>query len=476
MIIAKHWSNRFAGFLLLLSLFIVIGTQETVTLAATDEQLMQTIEDYFSSRYRSLETLAVDAAFTSFFAEPTPHSLPYFRESDRFIVYLHYLSQLNVDQRVLPSWDVQLEYLSMVSDSTGVKLILREIYSYEIAGDSENLRNGEIIHQFTLHDAGDYWSIVSHIDYDTQRVLKEINTLYNECHGDLPRLYELVKYMATYDNNITARKAQLASTSSARFGKLMGFFGQHGFWHGNSYIQWDVEQPLYPILLKGEEFLPVRALTEALGAQVEWSVLNREVQVTYGSSLMKFQIFGYAVDINGYETECRPLLVGNRVFLPAQLIARFLNHSYYADASCFLFNPNNESADIALQEFQQGIFLNYNFTELPKISIADTVDHSLIANLSDCLSLDGIELDNLWSNFLSSTSYDALLTNESDFIIAPLPNDEERIALNSLRFDVEYLPLGNDLFLIKPKIDDPFGVHEYFSKYLQVALQEEGGY
>ncbi|RDV84214.1 copper amine oxidase N-terminal domain-containing protein [Ammonifex thiophilus] len=70
--------------------------------------------------------------------------------------------------------------------------------------------------------------------------------------------------------------------------------------------------------------VPARALMEALGCQVDWNPVNREVTVTKGDKVIKMYIDQSAYSVNGVtkKMDTAPIIVGDRTFVPLRFVAQ----------------------------------------------------------------------------------------------------------------------------------------------------------
>ncbi len=84
-----------------------------------------------------------------------------------------------------------------------------------------------------------------------------------------------------------------------------------------------INSDLPPVIKDGRTLIPVRAITQGLGAEVDWDEKNRIVTVTKGDIEIKFDLEYGEVYINGEEADIDvpPGLINNRVFVPLRFIS-----------------------------------------------------------------------------------------------------------------------------------------------------------
>ncbi|MCD1261152.1 leucine-rich repeat domain-containing protein [Paenibacillus athensensis] len=81
-----------------------------------------------------------------------------------------------------------------------------------------------------------------------------------------------------------------------------------------------------PLLIDGNTFVPLRSIFEALGAKVDWNQADRSVMAVKGSSQIKLQIGSRKASVNGTEVklEVEPQLVGDYTMVPVRFVSEAL--------------------------------------------------------------------------------------------------------------------------------------------------------
>ncbi len=76
----------------------------------------------------------------------------------------------------------------------------------------------------------------------------------------------------------------------------------------------------------GRTIVPVRAIAEALGAEVNWNQERRKVIIANGSSSVSMTIGSNVAWINGQEfvMDTVPVLVNSRTMVPARYVSELL--------------------------------------------------------------------------------------------------------------------------------------------------------
>ncbi|KUO50288.1 MAG: hypothetical protein APF76_11295 [Desulfitibacter sp. BRH_c19] len=105
----------------------------------------------------------------------------------------------------------------------------------------------------------------------------------------------------------------------------------------NKHINFDVP----PVIKEGRTLIPVRAITQGLGAEVDWDEKNKIVTVTRGDIEIEFDLESGEVFVNGKEVEIDvpPGKINNRVFVPLRFISEVLGEKVK-------YNPDNDEINI----------------------------------------------------------------------------------------------------------------------------------
>lgn len=125
----------------------------------------------------------------------------------------------------------------------------------------------------------------------------------------------------------------------------------------------DVKFDVPPVIKGGRTLIPVRAVTNALGAQVDWDNETKTITVTkavyssvYGASttVIEINLDSDIVLVNGEEVkiDVPAQLVNNRTMVPIRFIAQVLNQSVEWDPeleSVIIENEEDDEADVETQ-------------------------------------------------------------------------------------------------------------------------------
>lgn len=82
-----------------------------------------------------------------------------------------------------------------------------------------------------------------------------------------------------------------------------------------------------PVIINDRTMIPVRLLTEALGASVEWIEQTRTVIVRSEEAVIKMNVGNrnYTIDGNNYVMDTEPIIVNDRTLVPIRFISEALN-------------------------------------------------------------------------------------------------------------------------------------------------------
>ena len=82
-----------------------------------------------------------------------------------------------------------------------------------------------------------------------------------------------------------------------------------------------------PFIKNDRTYIPIRFISEALGASVEWVPETRRVIIRSEEAIIEMQINNRKMKINNYEVinDAAPIIVNDRTMLPIRVIAENLN-------------------------------------------------------------------------------------------------------------------------------------------------------
>ena len=92
------------------------------------------------------------------------------------------------------------------------------------------------------------------------------------------------------------------------------------------HVDFDKYDGVKPEIVKDRTLIPLRAVSETLGAQVEWDEENKTVTVTYNDSTIIVTVDSQTAIVNGEEIEIdSPAIIKkDRVLVPIRVIAEAL--------------------------------------------------------------------------------------------------------------------------------------------------------
>jgi hypothetical protein len=81
-----------------------------------------------------------------------------------------------------------------------------------------------------------------------------------------------------------------------------------------------------PVIVNGRTLAPLRAISEALGAKVQWNASDRSIVITRGTSTIRLQIGSTAALNNGAQVtlNAAPQIVNGRTLAPARFVGEAL--------------------------------------------------------------------------------------------------------------------------------------------------------
>lgn len=96
----------------------------------------------------------------------------------------------------------------------------------------------------------------------------------------------------------------------------------------------DLQSDLPPVIKEGRVLIPVRAVSNALGATVDWDADAREITITKGDVVVVLKVDDVTFYVNGeaQEFDVPAQLVSNRTFVPLRFVALALGEAIDWDA------------------------------------------------------------------------------------------------------------------------------------------------
>lgn len=211
-----------------------------------------------------------------------------------------------------------------------------------------------------------------------------------------------------------------------------------------------------PVIKEGRTLIPVRAITEALGATVEWNPTKSTVTITspdeeivivfYMSDADKGKITvtkdGKTEDIT---TDVRPGLINNRTFVPLRLIAEILG---------LKVDYNNQTGETDIKD---GPRLNPARITFEDQDDVKAVDVKLTLNDYEFKGIKGLDDDDDYSY----DEDDAVVTIDDDYIESlddenttltfQFEDSDDKAVTRSFKILLEYNDEENELPVISPQ-------------------------
>jgi len=108
----------------------------------------------------------------------------------------------------------------------------------------------------------------------------------------------------------------------------------------------EIKFDIPPVVKSGTTLIPVRAVVESLGANVNWDAATNTVTITKGGTTIVFDLNGSKVYVNGSEvTLSMPAMeISNRTFVPIRFIAETLGVN---------INYDDKTGDVDIEDGSQ---------------------------------------------------------------------------------------------------------------------------
>ena len=183
------------------------------------------------------------------------------------------------------------------------------------------------------------------------------------------------------------------------------------------------DQP--PVIKNDRTFVPIRAIAEGLGANVDWDSNNRLITINNGISDTMLYIDSAYCYINGiaFLTDAKPFIENNRTMVPVRLISQVLGCrvEWNGDTKSVIItkknDSNNESESNMLELKSKAVYkeIENAVQEAENMygSVCQTVKYNSLLSVTVYLQYDGG--DSYFETYLCDTENDRLVSN-AEFI------------------------------------------------------------
>jgi len=183
--------------------------------------------------------------------------------------------------------------------------------------------------------------------------LKQLREQYrsrNEAREEIKNTFKAALQLAREQNRIQEAEQLLRDMitmdpfDSFGYRELGHLFNNRGentpkVWCGGNQLKPDIP----PVIKQGRTLIPVRAVTEALGATVQWYPAEQTVLISKGETEIRLQVRNRIALVNGHRVELEqpPEISTARVMVPLRLIAEAFNAQvgYYPEGQIITVNP-----------------------------------------------------------------------------------------------------------------------------------------
>lgn len=171
-----------------------------------------------------------------------------------------------------------------------------------------------------------------------------------------------------------------------------------------------------PYLIDGFTFVPIRALSEALGFNYTWDDSAKTVILTSNSTAAWVQANNYAITVNkngvlySERIDVAPRIIDNRIFIPLRSIAELFDASVEWDSSTSSVRITTPAAVSA--EVVPPVSSSFNISGfVPPVSITQGSAYVLSGTISSAIELDRLNIK------ITDNTSGMVEINETDFDI-----------------------------------------------------------
>ncbi|MEW6662520.1 MAG: copper amine oxidase N-terminal domain-containing protein [Bacillota bacterium] len=110
-----------------------------------------------------------------------------------------------------------------------------------------------------------------------------------------------------------------------------------------------------PVIKDGRTLIPVRAISEGLGAQVQWDAENRKVTITKGEVVVVLYLDSKTVEVNGQTVtlEVPAQSINSRTFVPLRFVSEALGVKVKYDDETGDIEIEDEEAALEEEETEE---------------------------------------------------------------------------------------------------------------------------
>lgn len=159
------------------------------------------------------------------------------------------------------------------------------------------------------------------------------------------------KQLKQYYKNMDKRKELLRDI--AKLKKKYGEYSIGVFVNGE-----EVEFDVPPVIKQGKMLIPVRPITKALGADIEWDRETGTIVITKGDKIIEIKADSNIVKVNGVEVKLDDYIkiYGNRTMVPISFIIKILRHKVDVDdESGSVIIDEDEKTGVLVRQLQRRV-------------------------------------------------------------------------------------------------------------------------
>ncbi len=169
-------------------------------------------------------------------------------------------------------------------------------------------------------------------------VKNQIKSLYRQCYQHVKQLGTAVEMKKVLEDLISMDPAD-----PENYRELGALYLREGandprvFCNGR-----ELKADVPPVIKEGRTLVPVRAITEAMGAMVQWNQTEQTVNISKGGTTIQLQVRNRIAMINGEQVDLDvPAEINqSRVYVPLRFISQALNSdvNYYPEGKIVTVN------------------------------------------------------------------------------------------------------------------------------------------
>lgn len=450
--------KRILCILIAVSILILPGA----ALAANDsgKEAEQALKVYFDMKYKILSSLTWDPQIERLMDPFTVSSPDVISEADVLNTVIEYRkSQIN-DLRY-DRYEYSLNFERIAVDSNKATALFTEDYELYFKCAPTVRSKASINHVALLSKTEKGWLLVKDDYTDSDGIKPLLNSIFLK--SDVTKEKASGMVLAQLNSQADTRLRKLGSLMEAEGTTNLTVFrtGRNAAYIAGEACRIDSNAGVAPVSAGDMTLLPVRFTSEKLGADVSWNGKTSTVSIVYKGHKASFKQGGSTVVLDGIELLLKTpaAVIGGRSMLQADILAKILGLSAYADVSGIIVLTDIDAGKSVDKELITKLndFFNVLFTkaDFPHID-GSTATYPLSMEIGkELLGLDDTGVKGFITHKTTHNAYVNLINGNADIIFVTQPSPEEIALAAKEGIELEIVPICGEGFVFLVNGENP---------------------